>query len=170
MMMCLSLWQPWASAIALGRKRIETRHWSTRYRGPLLIHAAKRWTAEEREFVADMIDDGFLPPDFVLPPPLGALVAVSRLVDVRPTEQAVRTLAADERVWGNYAEGRFAWILDDVVALPEPIALKGAQGLFDVPANVLSGGAIPPELMPAVKPPPAPPAPSPQPDLFAGLL
>ena len=37
----LSLWQPWASAIAVGAKRIETRHWKTDYRGPLLIHAAR---------------------------------------------------------------------------------------------------------------------------------
>lgn len=37
----LSLWQPWATAIACGAKRIETRHWSTKYRGPLAIHAAQ---------------------------------------------------------------------------------------------------------------------------------
>lgn len=41
-MKALSLWQPWASAIALGAKRVETRSWETLYRGPLLIHAAKR--------------------------------------------------------------------------------------------------------------------------------
>lgn len=36
----LSLWQPWAGFVAVGTKTIETRHWSTKYRGPLLIHAA----------------------------------------------------------------------------------------------------------------------------------
>ena len=30
-----SLWQPWASAIAVGAKRVETRSWPTNYRGPL---------------------------------------------------------------------------------------------------------------------------------------
>src|SRR5437868_804524 len=40
----LSLWQRWASAMALGWKRIETRHWSLSYRGLLAIHAAKRWS------------------------------------------------------------------------------------------------------------------------------
>ncbi|MBP0020973.1 MAG: ASCH domain-containing protein, partial [Cyanobacteria bacterium SBLK] len=29
----ISLWQPWASLIAMGRKKFETRHWSTDYRG-----------------------------------------------------------------------------------------------------------------------------------------
>ena len=34
-MKAISLWQPWASAVALGSKRVETRSWSTSYRGPL---------------------------------------------------------------------------------------------------------------------------------------
>lgn len=37
----LSLWQPWASLIAVGAKRYETRSWPTKYRGPLLICASK---------------------------------------------------------------------------------------------------------------------------------
>ncbi len=41
-MKALSLWQPWASLIALGVKTIETRSWATNYRGPLAIHAGLR--------------------------------------------------------------------------------------------------------------------------------
>ena len=37
-MRALSLWQPWASLIFDGRKKIETRHWEMLYRGPLAIH------------------------------------------------------------------------------------------------------------------------------------
>lgn len=40
-MKALSLTQPWASLVAVGAKRIETRSWRTSYRGPLAIHAAK---------------------------------------------------------------------------------------------------------------------------------
>uniref|UniRef100_A0A6M3J354 ASCH domain-containing protein n=1 Tax=viral metagenome TaxID=1070528 RepID=A0A6M3J354_9ZZZZ len=36
-MKAISLWQPWASAMALGWKKIETRSWGTSYRGPPLI-------------------------------------------------------------------------------------------------------------------------------------
>lgn len=39
---CISLWQPWASALAIRSKRNETRSWATSYRGPIAIHAAKR--------------------------------------------------------------------------------------------------------------------------------
>lgn len=38
----LTVRQPWASLIALGVKTIETRSWSTAYRGPLVIHAGQR--------------------------------------------------------------------------------------------------------------------------------
>lgn len=41
-MKIITLWQPWASLVALGLKQYETRSWSTQYQGGLLIHAAKR--------------------------------------------------------------------------------------------------------------------------------
>ena len=40
-MKAITLHQPWASAIALGRKTYETRSQPTRYRGLLAIHAGK---------------------------------------------------------------------------------------------------------------------------------
>ena len=45
-MKCLSLYQPWASLMAAGVKRVETRSWATPHRGPLLIHASRTWTRE----------------------------------------------------------------------------------------------------------------------------
>ena len=137
-MRAVSLWQPWASAIALGLKRIETRHWSTAYRGLLAIHAAKRWTADERDFHELEVEAGRMPPEI----PLGAVVAIARLADIRPTEQLVDRISDQERSWGNYGGGRFGWILEDIRALPTPIPFRGAQALFDVPDELL--GAQPP--------------------------
>jgi len=51
-MKALTLWQPWASLVATGAKRIETRSCVTKYRGPLAIHAAK-------EVGADSCDSAF---------------------------------------------------------------------------------------------------------------
>ena len=42
-MKALTVRQPWASLIAAGVKTIETRSWATSFRGPLAIHAGKRW-------------------------------------------------------------------------------------------------------------------------------
>jgi ASCH domain len=41
-MKALSVRQPWAWLIIAGHKDVENRSWTTTYRGPLLIHAARR--------------------------------------------------------------------------------------------------------------------------------
>jgi hypothetical protein len=101
-MKALSLWQPWASAIAVGAKRVETRSWATAYRGPLAIHAAKRlvkddllhyhcswsWTGALWPLGFGMIpglpkEQRDAPPESKLP--FGAVVAVCDLLDCRPT-------------------------------------------------------------------------------------
>jgi len=126
-MKAISLWQPWASAIALGHKSIETRGWSTKYRGPLAIHAAKRWTRAEREFAAEERALGRMPERL----PLGAVVATCDLVDVERAEDIVSTISGLERHYGDYYPGRFGWILQDVRALPEPIPATGKQGFWE---------------------------------------
>lgn len=40
-MKAITIHQPWASLIAVGAKKIETRSWATNYRGPIAIHAGK---------------------------------------------------------------------------------------------------------------------------------
>lgn len=42
-MRALSIMQPWAWLIVAGHKDVENRTWSTAYRGPVLIHAGKRF-------------------------------------------------------------------------------------------------------------------------------
>lgn len=133
-MRALSLWQPWASAMAHGLKCNETRGWSTRYRGPLAIHAAKRWTRAELDFLADVpaefTCDGMS--DIYLLP-LGKIVGVCELWDCIGTDDALNDgLTAREEFWGNYGVGRFAWLTRNMVRLPEPIPYCGAQGLFEI--------------------------------------
>ena len=41
-MKAITLWQPWASLLACGAKKFETRSWKTDYRGPIAIHAAMK--------------------------------------------------------------------------------------------------------------------------------
>ena len=122
-LMALSLWQPWASAIALGRKSIETRSWATKHRGRLAIHAAKRWTREEREFVVEM---GMAGQSF----PRGVIVALCTLDTIRATDLPDYPPEGEEARWGNYAPGRAAWHLSNIVALPKPIACVGRQSLW----------------------------------------
>lgn len=41
-MKAITIWQPWASLLAIGAKQYETRSWETKYSGPIAIHAAKK--------------------------------------------------------------------------------------------------------------------------------
>lgn len=132
-MKAISLWQPWASAIALGHKRVETRHWTTKYRGPIAICAARRWLPDQREFAAVERTLGRLPARL----PFGAIVAVAQLVDVRSTDELKPEVSAIERLYGNYEPGRFGWLLEDIEPLEEPIPVLGRQGLFNVPDDIL---------------------------------
>ena len=152
-MKALSLWQPWASAMALGLKSIETRGWSSAYRGPLAIHAAKRWTREEREFLEDMRDLGRFPQD-EHHLPFGAIVAVGMLRDIRRTEQVASQLTDLEESWGNYGPHRYGWIFQELRPLPEPIPFRGAQGFFDVPDELFAEGYWAPPAQRAGNPAP----------------
>jgi hypothetical protein len=67
--------------------------------------------------------------------PRGAVIAVARLVDVWPGP-VVAAERPEERPYGDYASGRFGWMLEDVVALPAPFPLVGRQGLWNVPEGV----------------------------------
>jgi len=127
----ISLWQPWASAIALGHKRIETRHWTTNYRGPIAIHAAKRFQRDQRVFAATERTLGRMPARL----PFGAIVAIAYLDEIVPTEQLAPSPI--ERMYGDYSPGRYGWVLESIRALAEPIPFIGRQGLFNIPDEVL---------------------------------
>lgn len=135
-MPALSLWQPWATLIAVGAKRIETRHWAA---PPSLIgrtigiHAAKRKTElglrELEPFASALAGAGELP--------LGAVVATAVLDRCpRMTGEAIARLEAlhpAEAAFGLYEPSRYAWVLRDVNPLPEPIPWRGGQGIFWLP-------------------------------------
>ena len=137
-MRAISLWEPWGTAIAKGLKKLETRGWVTNYRGPLVIHCAK--TREHANFIRDprvVADFEHVGVKNIHDLAFGHVVATCRLVAVRHTEHIVYEIPGLELALGDYAVGRFAWILEDVTPLPAPIPWKGKQGFFTVPDEVL---------------------------------
>ncbi len=102
----LSLQQPWASMIADGEKTIETRIWSTSYRGQVLICATKKPVLEGL--------------------PSGCAMALADLVDVRRMEKEDEVEACCEWEWG-----RFAWLLENIQPTNN-IPVRGMQRLFSV--------------------------------------
>lgn len=146
-MKALTLWQPWATAIAIGAKRFETRSWRTSYRGPILIHAAARAVDELEARELWNLAGLSWPPGYFFP--RGAIVAAAQLVEVHPTESLLHRqpplVGPAERVLGDFTVGRQAWELRDVRRLREPVPCRGGQGIWEVPGDVaaLASAATP---------------------------
>lgn len=135
----LSLWQPWATLVAIGAKRIETRHWAPGHDlvgQRLAIHATLRRQDLELADV-EPFRSALGGRELVL----GALVGHVRVDRVEPmTPELIAALrSADPReiAFGHYAVGRYAWRLSDARLLPRPVQWRGHQSLFSVPASMV---------------------------------
>lgn len=135
----LTLWQPWASFVAAGVKKYETRTWTTKYRGTILIHAARRpvdYLGKELWIEVDPGLQNQLSSDI----PLGCVVAIAELTDclemVACSKQSSLSSSeilipekSQEKRLGLWKPGRIAWKLENVQKL-RPVFAKGSQGLW----------------------------------------
>jgi hypothetical protein len=160
----LSLNPPYGSLIAacerfpeLG-KHIETRGHEIGHRGPLLIHQTKglgEMFDDEAELIAFCNQEPFRTTLAAMgyrdasELPRGAIVAACELRDCRATpgylaagweynDGQVWRLTEQERALGNYAPGRYAYLLADIRALPEPIAARGMPGLWEWQGEIIT--------------------------------
>jgi hypothetical protein len=137
-MKALTLTQPWATLMALRAKQIETRSWYTSYRGELVIHAAKgfpKWakeTCEEPEFAAALRGAS------AETLPLSQGLCIVKLLACIPTSQLHKVEAVlgrkpsvNELKFGDFSEGRFAWVTEFVRPLANQSPVKGALGLWE---------------------------------------
>ena len=147
-MPAITLHQPWASLIALGVKRIETRHWFPHrdlIGKRIAIHAAKRPITDRyfrnapREITSrwNMLTAVCGVADV----PYGKVVATAVLRnawDVQHIEHyqsglfAVNDRDNEQRrspidPFGDFTIGRVLWFLDEIEALDDPIEATGRQ-------------------------------------------
>lgn len=159
-MKAITILQPWASLIALGHKKIETRGWATKHRGKIAIHAgmgkqymdySKRgpifsclWNEEQINMQLKERRDSL---------PYGKVIAIADLVDCVEIVGAVNgsmgpfiipvykaelengiTVRGNEFAFGHYEIGRYAWILENVQAV-NPVPAKGNQRIWNWEVN-----------------------------------
>lgn len=144
-MKALTLLQPWASLLAHGEKTIETRSWSTNYRGKVLITASKNLTKANRgiarlpEFEEALVRCGHETPDDL---PLGKALGILNLVDVIQTTPRTWTtdklgdkydISEQDYLFGDFTVGRYGWVFDGGLWFHEPFYIKGEMGLFNPP-------------------------------------
>lgn len=147
-MKCLSLWQPWATLMMIGAKRIETRSWPTEHRGTLLIHAATKFSTDlvelchEEPFRTCLHSAGIVRWQDL---PKGSVLGHVQLVDCRKivvdgselAEGTVMPPPQPERSFGLYEAGRFAWLTEKPTAFSSPIPYKARQRIFNVHPQAL---------------------------------
>lgn len=127
-MRALSIRQPWAWLIVNGLKDIENRSWSTRYVGPLLIHASKGMTRAEYADVVDMLADDRRLSHITLPP--AAALERGGIVGITHCNGSV------DRSASPWFFGPCGFVLSEQRAFPM-IPFTGRLGFFDVPGDLV---------------------------------
>jgi hypothetical protein len=136
--------------VAIGAKKVETRSWATNYRGPLAIHASKKQFNTDSYFDRELHTFAYalgLPDIFSFDTlPYGTVIATCKLVDCLEihgggefhvyigndcSDYIALPVKSVEYAFGDYTPGRYAWMLEDVRILPEPIPAKGHLGLWE---------------------------------------
>ena len=146
----ITLHQPWASLIASGIKKVETRPWPAPARlvgQRIAIHAGRRLIRRPGDAIEGELR-ARLGENWRVVVPTGAVVATAvlagtaRVAHIDPlTGHAVHDPGAEVGCaagrgrtpidpWGDFSVGRWLWFLDDVEALPEPIPAIGRQSFW----------------------------------------
>jgi hypothetical protein len=118
----LSLKQPWAWAVSIGRKKVENRSWSTKYRGPVYIHSSTKTSREGVEWLRERMR-------LRVPEQMthGAIIAAADLVDV----------VTHPGRFGSWFFGPYGFVLENIRPLERPVPTKGKPGLARVPAPIV---------------------------------
>jgi hypothetical protein len=101
----ISLKQPWANLVADGKKTIETRKWTTRYRGDLVICSSQKPSLD----------------------PAGCAIAIVEVYAIRPMQEKDEQQACCK----VYPRAQ-SWFLRNIRKLDHPIPIKGRLGIFDL--------------------------------------
>jgi hypothetical protein len=135
----LTLHQPWASLMALGEKRIDTRGWRTTYRGPLGIVAGRSprflGICTDAPYRSVLATHGYDHPETL---ERGRLLCVVTLEACVPTLQVLQaprehTTAPHELAFGNYQDGRWAWLTRSRIRLEPSLPATGQLGVQEDP-------------------------------------
>lgn len=125
-MNAISLWQPWASAMAMGLKANETRFWRTYMKGNLVICSAQRRLSktEKKQFDHLLKRTGT---DL----PYGFALCVVDLFECIPASEGLE-LSETEWMFGDYGYQRWVWRTRNLRRFSKPFPVKGKQGFFQI--------------------------------------
>ncbi len=156
-MKAITLYQPHATLMAIGAKKVETRPRRWKHRGPVAIHAGANtgWLhlCTKEPFRSVLAAAGFRSPADL---PLGKVVALvdmyaclstdsltftgGSIEDQEGVEMLKRTgtmpvFDCNEFAFGNYSAGRFGYLTRNPRLLLDPIPYSGHQGYWNLPVE-----------------------------------
>ena len=108
-MLCISIREPFVTAIFMLGKNVENRTWRTNFRGQLGIHVSRNVETSELRGLGLRTNDLF---------PLGCIVGTVELYNI--TRSSRSRWARDDQ---------FHWLIRNPVRI-EPVRLRGRLGLF----------------------------------------
>lgn len=129
-MKVLSIKEPFATLIKDGVKRYEIRSWKTNYRGEIYIHASIGLnTSLNKEKGMSYLKSDIKP---------GYILCRCNLVDcILMDEDFINYIETEtnEKDYGDYRLGRYAWELEVLEVLETPILAKGRLGIWNYENN-----------------------------------
>ena len=124
-MKVISIREPYVTLIKDGIKTIETRSWKTKYRGSIYIHSClskQNIKAEIKDLIKSELKYGYI-------------ICKAELVDcIYMDEKFIeeeKNKNYNNYICGRYEIGRYAWVLDNIEILEQPIKIKGQLGLWN---------------------------------------
>jgi hypothetical protein len=136
-MKAITIRHPFPWCICYLGKPLENRDWipspvQLRPGEQFGIHAGKMVPAMElQNAFASLFEMGAINQDTKLP----------AIADLRSQESAIVAVVtyggAVTSHPSRWFTGRYGWVMDKLIVLPKPVPCRGAQGLWEVPADVL---------------------------------
>lgn len=129
----ITIAQPWATLVAIGAKKLETRSWGTLYRGKLAIHASPSFPKAAQDllhtepFYTILSLGGVKNSSQLI---RGAIIAIVNLWDCRMILNH-RMPPEPEYSFSDFKIGKYVWCFEDAELLQNPMEHQGGDGLWD---------------------------------------
>ena len=124
-MKAISLKQPFASLLTIGAKTVETRPWSTRYRGPMIIHAEKTTDPVTDPYFKSILEAHGLNCDKL---PSGRIVGLATLIDCRKIENE-NIPCYPQLAFSDFKPGWYLFEFANIIRLKKTFPAQGADHL-----------------------------------------
>ena len=126
-MKAITLEQPFASLVSIGVKTIDTRPWSTDYRGQLAIHSGRLTLPVIDSYYHSLLISAGLDSEQL---PFGKIIAIARLASCEKVITS-RIPCYPQLAFSDFTPGLYALEFADIRPLATPVTAQGCSQLWE---------------------------------------